>query len=113
MSRRALLLGGVAVTAGAVGAGLGVAQGELPGRPWLQARLGLNGEAGLVPGDTRAYRPRMEFASWIARMRTPEVNVAAIRALQGSAPVEIAAHFAIEADGSFLLDSVLIEARPR
>ena len=68
--------------------------------------------AGLVPGDTRAYRPRMEFASWIARMRTPEVNVAAIRALQGSAPVEIAAHFAIEADGSFLLDSVLIEARP-
>lgn len=69
--------------------------------------------AGLVPGDTRAYRPRMEFASWIARMRTPEVNVAAIRALQGSAPVEIAAHFAIEADGSFLLDSVLIEARPR
>ena len=49
MSRRALLMGGVAVTAGVVGAGLGVAQGEPPGRPWLQARLGLNGEAGLVP----------------------------------------------------------------
>ena len=49
MSRRALLTGGVAVTAGAVGAGVGVAQGVLPGRPRLQARLGLNGEAGVVP----------------------------------------------------------------
>jgi hypothetical protein len=55
----------------------------------------------------------MEFASWIARMRTPEVNVAAIRALQSAAPVEVTEHFSIEADGSFLLDSVLIEARPR
>ncbi|QEE40464.1 MULTISPECIES: class I SAM-dependent methyltransferase [unclassified Methylobacterium] len=69
--------------------------------------------AGLVLGDTRAYRPRMDFASWIARMRTPEVNVAAIRALQGSAPVEVTEHFCIEGDGSFLLDSALIEARPR
>ena len=68
--------------------------------------------AGFVPGDTAAYRPRMEFASWIARMRTPEVNTAAIRALQAAAPVEVTAHFMIEADGSFLLDSVLIEARP-
>ncbi|MCJ2140736.1 class I SAM-dependent methyltransferase [Methylobacterium sp. E-066] len=69
--------------------------------------------AGFVPGEALASRPRMEYASWIARMRTPEVNAAAIRALQASAPVEVAAHFAIEADGSFLLDSVLIEARPR
>ena len=28
-------------------------------------------------------------------------------------PAEVATYFAIEADGSFLLDSVLIEARPR
>jgi len=69
--------------------------------------------AGFDPGPPLASRPRMEFASWIARMRTPEVNVAAIRALQASAPAEVAAYFAIEADGSFLLDSVLIEARPR
>lgn len=56
-------------------------------------------------------RPRMEFAAWIARIRTPEVNVAAIRALQASAPPEVVRHFAIEADGSFLLDSAVIEAR--
>jgi SAM-dependent methyltransferase len=56
-------------------------------------------------------RPRMEFAAWIARIRTPEVNGAAIRALQASAPPEVVRHFAIEADGSFLLDSAVIEAR--
>ena len=68
--------------------------------------------AGFTPGEALASRPRMEFASWIARMRTPEVHVAAIRALQVTAPVEVTEHFSIEADGSFLLDSVLIEARP-
>ena len=67
--------------------------------------------AGFEAGPAQASRPRMEFASWIARMRTPEVHVAAIRALQVSAPAEVTAHFAIEPDGSFLLDSALIEAR--
>jgi hypothetical protein len=69
--------------------------------------------AGFAPGDATPSRPRMEFASWIARMRTPETHVAAIRALQVTAPGEVAAHFAIEADGSFLLDAALIEARPK
>ncbi|MBY0395397.1 MAG: SAM-dependent methyltransferase, partial [Thermoleophilia bacterium] len=69
--------------------------------------------AGFEPGDATPSRPRMEFASWIARMRTPETHVAAIRALQVAAPAEVAAHFGIEADGSFLLDAALIEARPR
>ncbi|MCJ2071486.1 class I SAM-dependent methyltransferase [Methylobacterium sp. J-030] len=69
--------------------------------------------AGFAPGAVLASRPRMEFASWIARMRTPPTQVAAIRALQASAAAEVTAHFQIESDGSFLLDSVLIEARPR
>ncbi|MHB2205201.1 class I SAM-dependent methyltransferase [Methylobacterium sp. CM6257] len=69
--------------------------------------------AGFAVGAVTASRPRMDFASWIARMRTPAVNLAAIRALQDSAPAEATAHFDIETDGSFLLDSVLIEARPR
>ena len=50
LSRRALLLG--STTAGAVlvaGAAAGVEQGVLPGRPWLQATLHLNGAAGKVP----------------------------------------------------------------
>lgn len=48
-SRRAVLLGGAAVTGGAGIAGTGVQQGTLPGRPWVQAYLGLNGTAGTVP----------------------------------------------------------------
>ncbi|GJE09387.1 MULTISPECIES: class I SAM-dependent methyltransferase [Methylobacterium] len=69
--------------------------------------------AGFTPGALMASRPRMEFASWIARMRTPGPQVAAIRALQAAAPTEVMEYFHIEADGSFLLDSVLIESRPR
>ena len=37
-------------------------------------------------------------------MRTPDDNIRAIRALQAAASSETRAHFAIEADGSFLLD---------
>jgi enterochelin esterase-like enzyme len=48
--RRTFLLGGVGIaTAGLVGAGAGIEQGLLPGRPFLQARLGLNGEDGTIP----------------------------------------------------------------
>ena len=68
--------------------------------------------AGFTPGAVLPSRPRMEFASWIARMRTPATHVAAIRALQASAAADVVAHFAIEPDGSFLLDSALIEATP-
>jgi hypothetical protein len=53
----------------------------------------------------------MEFADWIARMRTPAAHITAIRALQALAGAEVARHFAIEADGSFTLDVILIEAR--
>ena len=50
LSRRTLLLGGTAAGAALVaGAGYGVEQGALPGRPWLQATLHLNGAAGAVP----------------------------------------------------------------
>ena len=49
VSRRALLTAGAGVAAAAVGTSLGIEQGELPGRPWFQAHLGLNGAAGVVP----------------------------------------------------------------
>jgi hypothetical protein len=48
-TRRAVLLGGAAVGVGLVGVGVGVEQGALPGRPWFQAHLGLNGEDGAIP----------------------------------------------------------------
>lgn len=49
LSRRALLLtGGTATTGVALGA-WGVERGVLPGRPFLQEALGLNGEDGVIP----------------------------------------------------------------
>jgi len=66
--------------------------------------------AGFTVIATRPARLRMEFASWTARMRTPPTHVAAIRAVQALAPGEVARHFAIEPDGSFMLDTILIEA---
>lgn len=66
--------------------------------------------AGFLTRAMRTWRLRMEFPVWIARMRTPEVQAAAIRALQAAASAEVRAAFAIEPDGSFLLDVVLFEA---
>ncbi len=65
--------------------------------------------AGFAPRGVRTWRLRLEFASWIARMRTPDVFVAAIRALQAGAPREVRDHFAIEADGSFTIDTMMLE----
>ena len=53
----------------------------------------------------------MDFPVWTARMRTPDDNIRAIRALQAAASSETRAHFAIEADGSFLLDILMLETR--
>lgn len=58
----------------------------------------------------RTGRLRMDFAEWTARMRTPPEHIAAIRALQRAASIDVAAHFAIEPDGSFTIDTMLIEA---
>lgn len=65
--------------------------------------------AGLAFVAGHGWRLRMDFSVWTARMGTPEVNVAAIRALQAAAAEATRAHFAIEADGSFLLDVVMLE----
>jgi len=66
--------------------------------------------AGLAPGAAEGFRLRLEFASWVERMRTPAAHVAAIRSLQRGAPAEVADHFALEADGSFTVDTLLIAA---
>ena len=62
--------------------------------------------AGFAPtGTVVERRLRLEFASWIARINTPEVLSAAIRALQVGASQDVLAHFAVEADGTFTLDT--------
>src|SRR5215831_19425507 len=50
--------------------------------------------AGMRPGKTTRRRLRLDFASWVARMRTPPVFVEAIRALQREMAADVTGHFA-------------------
>ena len=68
--------------------------------------------AGLRPDAPRRAKLRLDFATWIARMATPDLEARAIRALQRQMPADVAAHFALEPDGSFALDTMMVEARP-
>lgn len=66
--------------------------------------------AGLAPGSVGHHRVRLDFASWVERMRTPAAQVAAIRALQAVMSESVVRHFAIAGDGSFTLDVALFQA---
>ncbi|GAA4778074.1 class I SAM-dependent methyltransferase [Stakelama sediminis] len=66
--------------------------------------------AGFVTGAVGKGRLRMEFRDWTARMRTSEDRAAAIRILQNLASSDVSSHFAIEEDGSFTIDTIVIEA---
>lgn len=70
----------------------------------------LLGEAGLVTTALRRQRLRLEFSSWVERMRTPEVMRQAIRALQQGAPSEVRGYFEIAEDGSFSTDVIVLWA---
>ena len=67
-------------------------------------------QAGFTITTVTKARLRLNFADWIARMRTTPDRAAAIHTLQGLASSEVAGHFAIEPDGSFTVDTLLIEA---
>jgi ubiquinone/menaquinone biosynthesis C-methylase UbiE len=67
--------------------------------------------AGFEVTAMHSRRIRIEFSSWVARTRTPEVLVEAIRYAQRNAPDEVTQYFGFEADGSFLLDATGFEAR--
>ena len=67
----------------------------------------LLGRAGLAEQQYRQWPVRIEFTSWVARMRTPETRIAAIRALQSAAPHEVREALGIGADGSFVLQTGL------
>ena len=74
---------------------------------WLHAA----GRAGFTVETHRTWRVRMDFPVWIARMQTSDTNMRAIRALQQGAAAEVRRHFAIEEDGSFMLDVMMLQAR--
>lgn len=66
--------------------------------------------AGLMPVVSQHFRLRMNFAVWTERMRTPKVQSDAIRALQQAMSETVMRYFAIDAEGSFDLDIVLVQA---
>ncbi len=69
--------------------------------------------AGFAPvGPVVERRLRLEYASWIARINTPEVLSAAIRALQLGASQDVLAHFEVQPDGTFTLDTADMTFEP-
>jgi len=66
--------------------------------------------AGFRLKSTHMRRLRINYASWVERMKTPQAHQTAIRSLQQQASSETIKYFEIEPDGSFTLDTVQIEA---
>lgn len=66
--------------------------------------------AGFRLQATQLRRLRMDYPTWVERMRTSEAHRAAIRSLQQQASQETARYYEFEADGSFTLDTLQIEA---
>ncbi len=75
-------------------------------REWEAALTG----AGFAVQATQLRRLRMDYPTWVERMRTPEAHRAAIRSLQRQVSSETAAYYEIEPDGSFTIDSLQMEA---
>ena len=73
---------------------------------WLRALRA----AGLRPGEPKPDKLRLNFATWIARIGTPALQAQAILALQGHMPRSVIDHFAVEADGTFTVDTMTLTA---
>jgi ubiquinone/menaquinone biosynthesis C-methylase UbiE len=67
-------------------------------------------DAGLMTGTVTTHRLTLDFASWVERMRTPEVFVRAIRALQDTASADVRSQFEIQKQGTFSVDTMCLEA---
>lgn len=69
-------------------------------------------KAGFEVAAITARRLPIAFGPWLERMNTPPAQAEAIRALQRLVAVPARQHFAVAEDGSFELDTAMIEARP-
>ncbi len=67
-------------------------------------------EAGLHVRSISRQRLRLEYSSWVERMRTPAPLRVAIRDLQQAMGSEVREYFEIEADGSFSTDVLVLWA---
>lgn len=73
--------------------------------------LALFATAGFTASVRERWRLPIDYASWIARMRTPAERAEAIRSLWASAPDEVREYYGVQPDGSFMLDVAMVEAR--
>jgi ubiquinone/menaquinone biosynthesis C-methylase UbiE len=73
--------------------------------------LALFATAGFSASIRERWRIDIEFSSWVARMRTPEPRVVAIRSMWANSPDEVRQYFDVQDDGSFKLDALMIEAQ--
>jgi ubiquinone/menaquinone biosynthesis C-methylase UbiE len=69
-------------------------------------------EAGFVIGAQSAWKLPLDFNAWVGRMKTPVLYIDAIRSLLRNAPGEVLDYFQVAEDGSFTLDSIMMEAAP-
>jgi len=67
-------------------------------------------EEGLQLRAHSFWKLPLDFTAWVGRMKTPAIYAEAIRSLLQSSPQEVRDYFRVGEDGSFTLDSVLIEA---
>jgi ubiquinone/menaquinone biosynthesis C-methylase UbiE len=66
--------------------------------------------AGFAVGNNDRWRLPMVFDTWVARMRTPELRVTAIRDVFAQASDEVRQYFTVQPDGTFDIDVAWIEA---
>jgi ubiquinone/menaquinone biosynthesis C-methylase UbiE len=80
------------------------------GRDYTEAEWrGALAAAGFSVRGVTWRKLRLDFATWIARIGTPDLHAQAILALQRGTSAPVRAHYALEADGSFLLDNLTLE----
>jgi ubiquinone/menaquinone biosynthesis C-methylase UbiE len=68
-------------------------------------------QAGFSIASDKTWKLRLEFDSWVARMRTPQDNITAIKALWNSAPREVKEYFELDQACSFSIDVAMLDAR--
>lgn len=67
--------------------------------------------AGFAVTSDKTWKLRLEFDSWVARMRTPQDHITAIRALWQAAPAEVKDYFALDQACSFSIDVAMLDVR--
>jgi ubiquinone/menaquinone biosynthesis C-methylase UbiE len=67
--------------------------------------------AGFAAEEKGRFPLRLEFASWVERMRTPPAMAAQIRALFAAAPASVREALQVEDDGTFTVPVALLRGR--